>query len=255
MDFKLKALTFFFSCISSKIHGESLSEAILAEDILISAITIKCLYTFDPLKPHIYIVKLGFTGVYIIFLFLLKNIDLGYLLEPPRRGGSNEYPKSMFWAEIWKISEFFLSENFHFFEVKVSIYLNRRVFVMHNVCSLWGNKKTVCPESTLNLKLRHRRTLVISRPRDSLNHFEISVPRHIKLAEMRKIINRTARLTNEYVIWLLKLEIYWKYCGKEEQFLLFFYTIFCYLLLGVPVKTGTRFSLLDKRLFEIRRSR
>ena len=23
------------------------------------------------------------------------NIDCGYLLEPPRRGGSNEYPQSM----------------------------------------------------------------------------------------------------------------------------------------------------------------
>ena len=36
-----------------------------------------------PLTPHFYIVKLGFTGVYIIFLFLLLNIDCGYLLEPP----------------------------------------------------------------------------------------------------------------------------------------------------------------------------
>ena len=24
------------------------------------------------------------------------NIDCGYFLEPPRRGGSNEYPQSMF---------------------------------------------------------------------------------------------------------------------------------------------------------------
>ena len=58
------------------------------------------LYNVDPLKPHFYKVKLGFTGVYIIFLILLKNIDYGYSLEPPRRGGSNEYPQSMFWAEI-----------------------------------------------------------------------------------------------------------------------------------------------------------
>ena len=41
-------------------------------------------YNFDPLKPHFYIVKLGFTGVYIIFLILLKNIDCGYSLELPR---------------------------------------------------------------------------------------------------------------------------------------------------------------------------
>ena len=59
-------------------------------------ITKTCLYNFDPLKPHFYIVKLGFTGVYIIFLILLKNIDCGYLLEPHRRGGSNEYSQSMF---------------------------------------------------------------------------------------------------------------------------------------------------------------
>ena len=84
-----------------------------------------------PLKPHFYIVKLGFTGVYIIFFFLLKNIDYGYSLEPPRRGGSNEYPQSMFWAEIWKISQF-LSEKKknHFLVVKFSVYLNTGVFVM-----------------------------------------------------------------------------------------------------------------------------
>ena len=45
-------------------------------------------------------------------------MDCGYSLEPPRRGGSNEYPQSMFWAEIWKISEF-LSENFLFFGGKI----------------------------------------------------------------------------------------------------------------------------------------
>ena len=48
------------------------------------------LYNFDPLKPHFYIVKLKENRVYIIFLFLLKNIDCGYSLEPPHRGGSNE---------------------------------------------------------------------------------------------------------------------------------------------------------------------
>ena len=64
-------------------------------------ITKTCLYNVDSLKPHFYIVKLEFTGVYIIFfLFLLKNIDCGYSLEPPRRGGSNEYQQSIFRAEI-----------------------------------------------------------------------------------------------------------------------------------------------------------
>ena len=74
-------------------------------------ITKTYLYNFDPLKPHFYIVKMGFSGAYIISLIFTKNTDCGYLLEPPRWGGSNEYPQSMFWAEIWKISEF-LSEQF-----------------------------------------------------------------------------------------------------------------------------------------------
>ena len=59
-------------------------------------ITKTYLYKFDPLKPHFYIVKLGLTGVYIIFLISAQNIDCGFSLEPPRRGGSHEYPQSMF---------------------------------------------------------------------------------------------------------------------------------------------------------------
>ena len=30
------------------------------------------------------------------FHIYAQNIDCGYSLEPPRRGGSNEYPQSMF---------------------------------------------------------------------------------------------------------------------------------------------------------------
>ena len=77
-------------------------------------ITKICLNNFDPLKPHFYIVKLRSTGVYIIFLFLLKNIDCGYSLEPPSQGGSNEYTQSMFWAKIWKIYQNFYLKMFSF---------------------------------------------------------------------------------------------------------------------------------------------
>ena len=34
-----------------------------------------------------------------IFLIFAQNIDCGYTLGPPRRGGSNEYPQSMFWSK------------------------------------------------------------------------------------------------------------------------------------------------------------
>ena len=39
-----------------------------------------------------------------IFHISAQNMDCGYSLEPPRRGGSNEYPQSMFWAEMIKIT-------------------------------------------------------------------------------------------------------------------------------------------------------
>ena len=58
-------------------------------------ITKTCPCNVYPLGPHFYIAKLGCAGVYLFFLFLLQNIDYGYSLEPPRRGGSNGYPQSM----------------------------------------------------------------------------------------------------------------------------------------------------------------
>ena len=47
-------------------------------------IRITCPCNEHPLTPHFYIEKVGFTRVYIFFLFLLQNIDCGYSLEPPR---------------------------------------------------------------------------------------------------------------------------------------------------------------------------
>ena len=61
-----------------------------------AGITKTYLYNFDPLKPHFYIVKLGFAGVQVIFLSSAQNMDCGYSLEPPCRVGSNEYQQSMF---------------------------------------------------------------------------------------------------------------------------------------------------------------
>ena len=53
-----------------------------------------------PSRKHAYIMltplNWGLHGYTVFYLFLLKNIDCGYSLELPRRGGSNEYPQSMF---------------------------------------------------------------------------------------------------------------------------------------------------------------
>ena len=87
--------------------------------IILHIITKTCLYNVDPLKPHFYIVKLGFIGVYIIFHISAQNIDCGYSLEPPRRGGSNEYPQSMFFSRHKKNTRIFIW-NFSYFAGKFS---------------------------------------------------------------------------------------------------------------------------------------
>ena len=80
------------------------------------------LYNFDPLKPHFYIVKLGFTGVYIIFLISAQKHRLWVLVR-------TALPIYVFNRNM-KNFRVFLSEKFQFLEVKFSIYLNRRVFIM-----------------------------------------------------------------------------------------------------------------------------
>ena len=68
-----------------------LSASRIAKSLILICIVINitktCLYNFDPLKPHFYIVKLGFTGVYIIFLISAQKHRLWVLVRTasPRR--------------------------------------------------------------------------------------------------------------------------------------------------------------------------
>ena len=48
---------------------------------LLDLITKTRLYNFDPLNPHFYIVKLGFTGVYIIFSYFVEKRRLWVLVR------------------------------------------------------------------------------------------------------------------------------------------------------------------------------
>ena len=117
-------------------------------------ITKTCLYNFYSLKPHFYIlvVKLGFTGVYIIFLISAQNIGCGYSLEPPRRGCSNEYPQSMFLSRNMTKYQNFLSENFQVWWWNVQYtYLNKRVFVMicHTLLEKYSSFPKLYDEKTM----------------------------------------------------------------------------------------------------------
>ena len=107
----------------------------------------KCLFNFDLLKPHFYIVKLGFTGVYIIFLISVQNIDCVFCSKHRLW-----YSQSMFWAKHDKYQIFF-SKYFHFLVVKLSVYLNRLVFVMrHNIL----NEYDFVPEQPTEKRVRRQ---------------------------------------------------------------------------------------------------
>ena len=52
-----------------------------------------------------------------IFRISAQNIDCGYSLEPPRRGGSNEYPQSMFLSRNKKNNVYPCKPQFYYINV------------------------------------------------------------------------------------------------------------------------------------------
>ena len=61
-----------------------------------------------------------------MFLISAQNIDCGYSLEPPRLTSTH----NLCFEQKYEKYQRFLYENFQFWEMKFSIYLNRHVFVM-----------------------------------------------------------------------------------------------------------------------------
>ena len=107
-----------------------------------------------------------------------------------------------------------------------------------------------------DVKGQYSRLSLSRNKRNPQKHSEIFVFRHIRFVVFRKKQFEQPNFSNDYVIGLLKLEIYIKILLKrgeiapQEQFL-FFSTIFGNLILDFCVKTRTRFSLRDQQLFEI----
>ena len=52
-----------------------------------------------------------------IFHISAQNIDCGYSLEPPQRGGSNEYPQSMFLSKNKKNNTYPRKPQFYYIKV------------------------------------------------------------------------------------------------------------------------------------------
>ena len=53
-----------------------------------------------------------------IFHVSAQNIDCGYSLEPPRRGGSNEYPQSMLLSRNKKNNVYPCKPQFYYIKVR-----------------------------------------------------------------------------------------------------------------------------------------
>ena len=71
--------------------------------------------------------------MYLFFLFLVQNIDCGYSLEPPQRGGSNVYPRSMLLSKIKYPKNY--TENFQFLQLRKILYITRACFHNDSQCS------------------------------------------------------------------------------------------------------------------------
>ena len=91
-----------------------------------------CLYNIDPLKPRFYIVKLGFTGVYINFLISAQKHRSWVFVRTasPRSEAILTIIHNLCFEQKYENYQKFSSESFQFLVVKFSIYLNRRVFVI-----------------------------------------------------------------------------------------------------------------------------
>ena len=87
--------------------------------------------------------------------------------------------------------------------------MRKGVYVANMYADSKGPDQTAHPHSlsrTFAACFLNYSRLSLSRiPRDSMKSFEISVPRHIRYAELRKKQFEQPHLTNIYVIGLLKL--------------------------------------------------
>ena len=67
-----------------------------------------------------------------IFHISAQNIDCGYSLEPPRRGGSNEYPQSMFSSRNKKNNVY--PRKPQFYNIKVGVEGGAKLYVFMMTC-------------------------------------------------------------------------------------------------------------------------
>ena len=116
------------------------------------------IYQTESLRKHAHMIYSNFFRSKIdnfqrknsnIFLIFAQNIDCGYTLEPPRRGGSNQYPQSMFWSKnkknrytTWKPQFFYIkvgsrgyTSHGHVFVMQVRLKGMVKVCLLYSQCN------------------------------------------------------------------------------------------------------------------------
>ena len=88
------------------------------------------------LNPTVIKKNWGLQGYTLFFLFQLKSIDCRYSLEPPRGGGSNEYPQSCFEQKYEKYQILFIWK-FSFFGGKIFSIFEQACFSNGKKLSFW----------------------------------------------------------------------------------------------------------------------
>ena len=78
----------------------------------------------DPITPHFYIVKLGFTGVFVFRIFALKHI-LWVLVEPPQSLTEVVLTCThhLWFEQKYENSQNSSNENCHFYSREKSLYV------------------------------------------------------------------------------------------------------------------------------------
>ena len=120
----------FFVSSADASNGYTWQTTVDGNCTFVICITKTCLYNSDPLKPHFYIVKLGFRGVSIIFLILLEKHRFWVLIRTASPRRFLQVPTIYVLSRNMKNIRIFCLIIFPFSVVKFSIYLNRRVLVM-----------------------------------------------------------------------------------------------------------------------------
>ena len=114
---------------------------------MLSSLTVQLLITKTRLFKYIETLRKteSFQIKVLIFYHMsAQNIDCGYSLEPPRRGGSNEYPQSMFLSKNKKNNNVYpFKPQFYYIKVgfkgvKIIQVCFRNVTVPSGICCIFS---------------------------------------------------------------------------------------------------------------------